>query len=406
MLFRFCLYSFLKSQRYFEAFIVLAFLERGLTFLQIGGLVAFREVMINLMELPSGGVADTLGRRRAMVISQAGYVLAFVIFGLAWDYYVLYVAMFFFACGEAFRTGTHKAMIFAWLKEQGLGAQKTRYYGYTRSWAKYGDAVSVLAGAAAIFIVRDYSVVFYLSALPALVNMINLIGYPASLDGGCDSCGLRDTLRVLYSGMRNCLRTARLRMLLAETFCFDGLYETGKDYLQPALRALALALPVLTGWDDKERTVLVVAVVYALLNIASGLVSRHSHSFADYFGTARRSLNALWLVAGGASLLIIGGAYWALTALVVAGFVLLIVAQNLWRPQMLGQIAEVSREEELATVMSVDSQGTSFFTAGAALVLGWSVDRIPEGMQLLPVGGLGLLCFLLALAFFMRREHA
>ena len=49
MLFRFCLYSFLKSQRYFEAFIVLAFLERGLTFLQIGGLVAFREVMINHM---------------------------------------------------------------------------------------------------------------------------------------------------------------------------------------------------------------------------------------------------------------------------------------------------------------------------------------------------------------------
>ena len=41
MIFRFSLYGLLKNQRYFEPFLILVFLEKGLTFFQIGLLVAF-----------------------------------------------------------------------------------------------------------------------------------------------------------------------------------------------------------------------------------------------------------------------------------------------------------------------------------------------------------------------------
>ncbi|MCP3959885.1 MAG: MFS transporter, partial [bacterium] len=47
MLFRFCLYGFLKNQKYYEPFLILAFLEKGLSFFDIGLLIAFREVAIN-----------------------------------------------------------------------------------------------------------------------------------------------------------------------------------------------------------------------------------------------------------------------------------------------------------------------------------------------------------------------
>ena len=36
MLFRFCLYGFLKNQQYYEPFLILVFREKGLSFLQIG----------------------------------------------------------------------------------------------------------------------------------------------------------------------------------------------------------------------------------------------------------------------------------------------------------------------------------------------------------------------------------
>ena len=40
---RFCLYGFLKNQLYFEPFLILAFLEKGLSFLEIGLLISFAQ---------------------------------------------------------------------------------------------------------------------------------------------------------------------------------------------------------------------------------------------------------------------------------------------------------------------------------------------------------------------------
>ena len=41
----------------------------GLSYFIIGVLISFREIMINIMEIPTGGVADLCGRRNAMVFS-------------------------------------------------------------------------------------------------------------------------------------------------------------------------------------------------------------------------------------------------------------------------------------------------------------------------------------------------
>jgi MFS family permease len=113
LLFRFCLYGFLKNQRYFESFWILAFLERGMTFALIGALIGFRELSIAALEIPTGAIADVVGRRWSMIWSHVAYIVAFILFGLTTSIPALFVAMFAFAVGEAFRTGTHKAIIFA-----------------------------------------------------------------------------------------------------------------------------------------------------------------------------------------------------------------------------------------------------------------------------------------------------
>ena len=128
MLVRFCLYGFLKNQKYYEPFLVLAFLEKGLSFFDIGLLIAFREIAINLFELPSGAAADLYGRRRSMILSFACYLVAFAVFAASSAMWTLFAAMFFFALGEAFRSGTHKAMIFDWLALEGRPHEKTRVY--------------------------------------------------------------------------------------------------------------------------------------------------------------------------------------------------------------------------------------------------------------------------------------
>ena len=146
MLFRFSLYGFLKNQRYFEPFLVLALLEKGLGFFEIGLLIGFRELTVNVLEIPSGAVADVWGRRRSMIVSFSAYIVSFLALGWGTHLGFLFLAMFFFAIGDAFRTGTHKAMIFQWLRLEGRLDERTRVYGFTRSWSKLGSAVSVLLG--------------------------------------------------------------------------------------------------------------------------------------------------------------------------------------------------------------------------------------------------------------------
>jgi MFS family permease len=181
MIRRFSLYGFLKNQRYFEPFIILFFLQQGLSFTQIGILIGFRELFINLVEIPSGAVADLFGRRRSMVLSFIAYIISFIIFGFSSDYWHFFIAMFFFAIGEAFRTGTHKAMIFTWLRLQGRLDEKTRVYGYTRSWSKIGSIVSTILAVLFVLLTNNYSYVFFFAIVPYIIGLLNFLSYPAPL---------------------------------------------------------------------------------------------------------------------------------------------------------------------------------------------------------------------------------
>ena len=61
---------------------MLFFLSKGLNYVEIGGLYAIREFTINFMEVPSGFIADVLGRKNAMLLSFGAYLVSFVLFYL------------------------------------------------------------------------------------------------------------------------------------------------------------------------------------------------------------------------------------------------------------------------------------------------------------------------------------
>ena len=152
MIFRFSLYGFLKNQRYFEAFLFLAFMAKGLDFFQIGLLVAGRQLAVNLIEIPSGSIADVFGRRKTMLLSLTAYMVGFVVLGAAEQIGGLAAGMALLGIGDSFRSGTHKAMIFRWLLLNDREGERVEVYGYTRSWSKFGSAVSVVVGAAIVLV--------------------------------------------------------------------------------------------------------------------------------------------------------------------------------------------------------------------------------------------------------------
>ena len=80
MYYKFCSYGFLKNLNFFEPFLLLFFLEKGFSYLQIGVLYSIQSISTNLLEIPTGIMADAMGRRRTMIYSMISYIFAFVVF--------------------------------------------------------------------------------------------------------------------------------------------------------------------------------------------------------------------------------------------------------------------------------------------------------------------------------------
>ncbi len=375
MLFRFSLYGFLKNQTYFEPFLILAFLEKDLSFFQIGLLVGFREVCINIFEIPSGAVADLYGRRRSMIFSFLAYIASFLVFAHSTSFAALLLAMFAFALGDSFRTGTHKAMIFEWLRIQGREDERTRVYGFTRSWSKMGSAVSVVIASGFIFTGARYSDIFLLAIIPYAMNIVNFMGYPSALDGArAADAKIPGVWGHLKESMRTAFTDRPLRGILAESMGYEGTYKVAKDYIQPVIQQAALGLALLAAWEQQQRVAILIGAVYFVLHLLSSFASRGGHRLVRAAGSEEGAAKSLW----GATSLIYAALAWGLWAgwesIVIAGFVALAVLQNIWRPVLMSRIDAHSAPGAGATILSVETQSKSLLAMGLAPLVGFCVD--------------------------------
>lgn len=391
MLGRFSLYGFLKNQQYYDPFLILAFRQMGLTFFVIGLLIAFREIMVNILEIPSGAIADLYGRRKSMIFSFMGYIVSFTVFGISGlamaegaiqsSSLILFLfgAMVFFAIGDAFRTGTHKAMIFAWLRLEGQENQRTRVYGYTRSWSKLGSAVSVILAALFVFYTSNYILIFFFSIVPYSLGILNFLGYPGELDNastkpkttGAVFQHLRDTLRVS-------MKQSSLRRLILESIGFEGFFKASKDYLQPVLQSAAIPLTGLllvgTELNNHQQAALLVGPVYFVLYLLSAVASRNAHKLVNRHGSEDNTAQFLWLIALVILVVLAPSLFFGWYPIIILGFVGLYIMQNLWRPVLISRFDAHSDATMGATVLSIESQAKSVATMVMAPGLGYLVD--------------------------------
>lgn len=419
MLTRFSLYGFLKNQQYYDYFLLLAFRQMGLSYFAIGVLVAFREVMINIMEIPSGGVADLCGKRRSMIFSFIAYIISFAIFGFSGLAAVasqlpqhtliplLLAAMFFFAIGDAFRTGTHKALIFTWLRNQGREAERTQIYGYTRSWSKIGSAVAVILACFIVFTTSNFIYVFFFAIIPYVLNIINFLGYPAEID-----CEIEEdiSIRAIMNHLKETLvisvKQASLRRLILESMGFEGFFKASKDYLQPILMAAALPLTASLfssiHLSDEQKSVILIGPVFFALFILSAIASRNAYRLVSKPGQEDKTSRLLWGFSVLIFLVFLPAMFFGIHWVMITGFVSLYILQNLWRPVLISRFDAHSDEAKGATVLSIESQAKSLSTMIIAPILGLAVDlaRI-HGIGASEFWPMSVLGVLIALGFYL-----
>jgi MFS family permease len=257
LVWRFCMYGAIKNLQFFEAYLMVILLAWGYDLYQIGWLNAIVYTTTYLMEVPAGIIADHFGKKKELLACFVFYIISFAFYFVGErGFPYLVAASIFYGFGEAFRSGSHKAMIMRWLDEHELIKYKTFIYSRTRSFSNLGSSLNaVLSVVFIVYLGDNYAFLFAISILPFLADFLLVATYPSYMNETPDtkkncSAIMGDTFRALVLVFKK----GETRRPLLSSSSFMALYTQLKHYIQPIM--VVYGGKMLTRWDVSFRPAL------------------------------------------------------------------------------------------------------------------------------------------------------
>ena len=371
---KFCAYGFLKNLRFFDAFFFLFLMEKGLSFTQIGVLYAVREVFINIFEIPSGILADTFGRKNALMASFVAYIISFYLFSQATEFWLFMLAFILFGLGDAFRSGTHKGMIMDYLKIQNWQDQKINYYGHTRSWSQLGSALSALIAGFIVFISGSFQDIFIYS-----INLVIVFTYPNEINHSLDESVKKKRIGLTLRSFLQVMKQPNVLRIINSSAVHSAYLKAVKDYIQPLMVNVALIMPFMLNTDVEKKNGLVIGVIYFLIYLATSRASRFS---SIIYNRNKLKISYQTLMAGFVFGLLSGVFYvldlWVVSLLLFVG---IYIVENARKPILTGVMSDNVPNKILTSVLSAQSLLKTIMTAGLALAFGILADLFGIGVS-------------------------
>lgn len=373
---KFCAYGFLKDLRFFEPYLLIYLMAASLNLFQVGILYAIRAAVIYIFEVPSGIIADTYGKKRELMLCFTFYIVSFVLFFLGQNMLLFIIAMFFFGLGEAFRSGTHKAMILAYLEQKGWFAHKTYVYGRTRSFSLLGASLSAFISIIFVLGLPDLKWLFLLCTIPYLLDFALIASYPDSLDEpGAQELSMRGFFLSGYTKLKSISHNQALKKILLSSSLYDSIFKTIKDYIQPIMAALILSASALgfAHLNADETAKVCLGIVYGIFYIFSSYASRNVYRL-NGLAPSYTLMSIFFDIMAGAAIVMFLAVRLKWTILVVVLFFILYVLKDARRPLFVDTCADNMSKEERATVMSLDSMLSALFMVLFGPVFGFIAD--------------------------------
>ncbi len=367
---KFCMYGFFKNLKFYEPYLIILLISKGITLFQIGLLFAIREIVINIFEIPSGIIADTYGKKRELSLCFVFYIVSFVLFFLTNSIYVAFIAMFFYGLGDAFRTGTHKAIIYSYLDSKGWANYKGFVYSKTRSVSLIGSAISSLLAILIILNLSSSNYMFLVSIAPYLIDFFIILSYPD--DKVSDISHVKLNLKGHLISIKNgFVNNITFRSIMFRQALFEASVASIKDFIQPILELIIVGSGIIAfrGMDGDENFKVVLGLAYTMIFLFSAFASSISYRLKKY-----NYLNISYILLVFVLVLI---AFFINSYIIIIGsFLIIQFLQNSRKPIFVAEIDEHINKNERATILSVSSQLKSIFIIVLAPLIGYFYDNL------------------------------
>jgi len=399
---KFTAYGFLKNLKFFEPYLIIYLLANNLTLFQIGILISIKEIIVNVFEIPSGFVADYFGKKKELCTCFIFYIISFMFFFFSRGFYLAMIAMIFFGLGEAFRSGTHKAMIYTYLEQKNWSNHKTFVYGKTRSGSLIGSAVSSILGIIIILNVPSSGYIFLLSTIPYILDFLLILSYPNDLDKG--DVEVTSFTEMIISFKNSLIKNKKLRVLILNESIFEASIASIKDFVQPIMKMIIIGsgFIIIQSMNADQNLKLIIGLVYAVINIFSAVASKKAYLLKKQ-KTNMTVLNILYvsLIVS----LIFLGCFIDMPIVVIIIFIIINLLLNLRKPIFVDEIDNHMAKKERATMLSVSSQMKSLMKVFIAPMIGFIADKSGIHMVMYFLAGL-LVFFMLLLVIKKNKEKS
>jgi MFS family permease len=192
------------------------FRQHGLSAGQVSSLFVVWSLSSFVLEVPSGAWADTIDRRRLLVLSAVVYAAAFATWML-WPVYLGYAAGFvLWSASSALISGTFEALVYDALDERDLSGAYPRLVGWVHSGAMAANLLATF-GAAPLLALGGYALVGWSSVGVAGLQAVLAWRLPRPRDGlpAGGTTGVHDVIEAAEATTGRYLTMLRLGVLEA-----------------------------------------------------------------------------------------------------------------------------------------------------------------------------------------------
>jgi MFS family permease len=358
--------------------LILYYTANGLNSTQIFTIQAAFHLAVLLLEVPSGYLADVVGRKKTLVFGSIFFPLGLALYTAGHSFAAFVFAEVVLAISASMRTGCDSAMLFDSLGQLGREREYKNFEGRCALVARTGTAVSSLAGGllATVFL-----------RLPFLLNVASSLFMPplalSLIEPEREQRRSKNPMLDILNICRYCLQQPHIRPVVLSC----GLLMASQLTALWAYFLLYQELGIGIGWFG---------ILFAVFQLAGALGGARAHAFSKRFG----SKATLFLT-------LLSPIFYILLGLLPSVWLLPLVPANalLWNlayPVLLERLNLAVSSDVRATVLSLAAMAGSVTFIIVSPLFGRLVDAASLSVAFIVLGGFFLLTGAPLLAAMLR----
>lgn len=248
--------------------VALFYNANGLDEFDIYLLQAIYSFSVACMEIPSGYMADVIGRRKSLILGSILGTIGFILYSLSSSFEHFLVAEIILGFGGSCISGSDSALLYDSLAESGDEHRYLQYECRITSLGNLAETTAAICGGLIAALI-SYRAVYAGQAL------IAAIAIPASIllvEPGREKLSLRPSMRQIVS---ICYQSIFVNLKLSSTILLSSVIGTS---------TLCMAWTCQVYFVDKGLNEITITPIWVVLNLTVALVSAISHTIRERIG--------------------------------------------------------------------------------------------------------------------------